>query len=49
MKIGDKVKYKITNKEGILIGLPDDLNDDYAIEFTESTLYCVELGDFFLI
>ena len=49
MKIGDKVKYKLTNKEGILIGLPDDLEDDYTIEFYESKLYCVELEDFFLI
>tara|TARA_R110000744_G_scaffold254874_2_gene370449 strand:+ start:292 stop:441 length:150 start_codon:yes stop_codon:yes gene_type:complete len=49
MKIGDKVKYKISNKEGILIGLPDYLDDDYTIEFAESTLYCVELDDFFLI
>tara|TARA_B110000977_G_scaffold198189_1_gene282480 strand:- start:129 stop:278 length:150 start_codon:yes stop_codon:yes gene_type:complete len=49
MKTGDKVRYKLTNKEGILIGLPDDLDDDYTIEFSESTLYCVELDDFFLI
>ena len=49
MKIGDKVKYKLTNKEGVLSVLPNNLNNDYTIEFTESTIYCVELKDFIIL